>query len=51
MKGKNEIKIAWIIWHWITELNDKIWTRYENEFIDLILQDEDLKYLQKRNKQ
>ena len=33
MKNKNEIEIAWKIWHLISQLNDLIWDYYEDEFI------------------
>lgn len=38
MKDKNEIRIAWQIWHLISRLNDLIWDYYEDEFVQLCQQ-------------
>ena len=38
MKDKNEIMIAWQIWHLISKLNDLIWDYYEDEFVQLCQQ-------------
>lgn len=38
MKDKNEIMIAWQIWHLISRLNDLIWDHYEDEFVQLCQQ-------------
>ena len=44
MKDKNEIELAWKIWHLISRLNDLIWDYYEDEFIQQHLQDTDVQY-------
>ena len=44
MKDENEIQLAWTIWHLMTRLNELIWERYENEFIEQYLELEEEKY-------
>lgn len=40
MKDENEVQLAWQIWNLIAKLNDLIWDRYEEQFIDIYLRDE-----------
>jgi len=35
MKEPQEIRIAWVIWHLIFHLNDRLWDYYEEEFLEL----------------
>jgi hypothetical protein len=44
MTDENEIQTAWTIWHLIARLNELIWDRYENEFIEQYLKLEEEKY-------
>ena len=44
MTDENEIQTAWTIWHLIARLNELIWDRYENEFIEQYLKIEEEKY-------
>jgi len=44
MKGENEIRTAWTIWHLMAKLNDLIWDQYESEFIERYLHLEEEKY-------
>ena len=44
MKDENEIKIAWKLWHLVEELNDLIWDRYEDEFLQRHLQEQEQQY-------
>jgi len=44
MKNKNEVMLAWKIWHLISRLNDLIWDYYENEFIHQHLKESDQLY-------
>ena len=41
MKKKIQINIAWTVWNLLANVNDKIWGHYENDFIDIILADDD----------
>lgn len=36
MKEPQEIRIAWVIWQLLFHLNDRLWDRYEEEFLELI---------------
>lgn len=42
MKEPREIRIAWLIWNLISHLNDRLWDRYENEFLKLTANPEEL---------
>jgi hypothetical protein len=42
MKDHDEVKIAWVLWHLLFHLNDRIWDRYEKEFLELIGNPEEL---------
>jgi uncharacterized UPF0160 family protein len=44
MKDQNEIQVAWEIWKIIYRLNDLIWDRYEDEFIQLCQKEESDRY-------
>ena len=40
MKTEKEIQTAWEIWILINRLNDLLWDRYDDEFIEIDLQEE-----------
>ena len=40
MKTEKEIQTAWEIWTLINQLNDILWDRYDDEFIEIHLQEE-----------
>jgi len=42
MEDPKEIKIAWVIWSLISHLNDRLWDRYEEEFLKIISERKDL---------
>jgi len=48
MKDENEIHIAWEIWNLIARLNDLIWDRYEDQFIDICLEEEEEEYINRQ---
>lgn len=35
MRDLQEVKIAWLIWNLLYHLNDRLWDRYEQEFLEL----------------
>lgn len=45
MKDEKEIQTAWEIWILINRLNDLLWDRYEEDFPDIDLQEEEDKFL------
>ena len=45
MKTQKEIQTAWEIWILINRLNDLLWNRYEEDFPDIDLQEEEDKFL------
>jgi hypothetical protein len=40
LKDIPEAQLAWILWDLHERLNDLLWERYEREFLDFILQEE-----------
>ncbi len=51
MKKKDEIQIAWELWHLIFKISDFIWDQYEDEFVDIYLKEEENKYLNSISKE
>lgn len=50
MKRKIQINIAWTLWNLLTNLSDKIRKHYEEDFIDIILaEDEQLMFFKDRS--
>ena len=49
MNNQEEIQTAWAIWHLMARLNELIWNRYENEFIEQHLKLEEEKYCQSQS--
>jgi hypothetical protein len=45
MKDPKEIQIAWDIWNLIERFNDLLWNRYEEDFLEIYLQEEGDKFL------
>ncbi|TSA09895.1 MAG: hypothetical protein D4R73_06150 [Deltaproteobacteria bacterium] len=45
MKDQNEIRLAWQLWNLTSGLNDLLWDRYGDEFIDIHLTEEDDRYV------
>ena len=44
-REEKEIQTAWEIWNQINQLNDLLWERYEDSFLQIFLQEEDEKFL------
>lgn len=44
MNNEEEVHTAWTICHLMERLNELIWNRYENEFIERYLKLEEEKY-------
>jgi len=49
MNNQEEIQTAWTIWHLMARLNQLIWNRYENEFIEEYLRLEEQKHCQSQS--
>jgi hypothetical protein len=45
MKDQEEIQSAWEICNLLEKLNDLLWNRYGNDFIEIYLREEDDKFL------
>jgi hypothetical protein len=42
MKEPQEIRVAWVIWNLLFHLNERLWDRYEKEFLELTENPEEL---------
>jgi len=42
MKDPQEVRIAWVVWHLLFHLNDRLWDLYEKEFLELTGNPEEL---------
>jgi len=49
MNNQEEIQTAWAIWHLMARLNELIWNRYENEFIEQHLELVEVKHYQSQS--
>ena len=45
MKELTEPQLAWEIWNILARLNDILWDRYEEEFIEIYLEKQEDEYL------
>ena len=45
MKDQNEVHIALKIWNLTNKLGDLLWDRYDKEFLDIYLKEEEDKFL------
>ena len=45
MKDQKEVRIALELWNLINTLGDLLWNRYEEDFLEIYLKEEDDKYL------
>ena len=41
MKDQREIQIAWETWNLVEKLNNLLWDRYEEDFIEIYLKEEE----------
>ena len=44
-REEKEIQTAWEIWNRINRLNDLLWERYEESFLQIYLEEEEEKFL------
>ena len=40
-----EAKLAWIIWNALQQLSDRLWDRYENDFVSFAMEENDQDWL------
>jgi hypothetical protein len=41
MKQGSEAKIAWLLYYLLEEANDRLWNRYEKEFMRFVTEEEE----------
>lgn len=41
MKQVSEAKIAWVLYNLLEEANDRLWNRYEKEFMRFVAEEEE----------
>jgi len=44
MNDEKEAQLAWDLWNLIEKLNDLLWDRYQHQFIDYLMKDEEQIY-------
>ena len=40
-----EAKLAWIIWNALQHLNDRLWDRYDNDFLSFTMEENEQQWL------
>ena len=40
-----EAKLAWIIWNALQQLSDRLWDRYDNDFVSFTMDENDQEWL------
>ena len=40
-----EAKLAWIIWNALQLLSDRLWDRYDQDFVSFVMEENDQKWL------
>jgi len=38
MTPQEELRMAWALWHMLTQLTDILWKQYENDFLDMCIE-------------
>lgn len=45
MERTQETKIAWILWQLFLDIEEFLWQRYEDQFLDFIMEEQDKKHI------
>jgi hypothetical protein len=45
MERTQEAKIPWILWQLFLDIEEFLWQRYEDQFLDFIMEEEEEKYM------
>jgi len=40
-----EAKLAWIIWNALQQLSDRLWDRYDQDFVSFVMEENDQEWL------
>jgi len=40
-----EAKLAWIIWNALQQLSDRLWDRYDKDFVSFVMEENDQQWL------
>lgn len=40
MTSREELRMAWTMWHLLTQLTDILWERYEKDFLTLCMEND-----------
>jgi hypothetical protein len=46
MKRDGEVEAAWFFWNFLCEVSDLVFDRYQDEFMDLIMEEEDKRHME-----
>jgi len=47
MRDEDEVKVAWILWQVLVDFTNLLWDRYEKDFIDRCLDEEEQKEIER----
>lgn len=47
MKDEDEVRVAWILWQVLVDFTNLLWDRYEKDFIDRCLNEEEQKEIER----
>ena len=43
MRDQQELRVAWILWEMLTDITQSLWDRYEDGFVEIIIEEEESK--------
>lgn len=43
MRDEQELRVAWILWETLTDMAQSLWDRYEDGFVEIIIEEQELK--------
>jgi hypothetical protein len=47
MRREAEVQAAWFFWNLLCEVSDQLFDRYQDEFMDLIMEEEEKRHMEK----
>ena len=47
MRDEDEVKVAWMLWQVLVDFTNLLWDRYEKDFIDRCLDEEEQKEIER----
>ena len=47
MRREGEVQAAWFFWNFLCEVSDQLFDRYQDEFMDLIMEEEEKRHMER----